>query len=147
MRRPGPKACSTRWSIERPYDALSAPTRHDLSAPLALDWLNTRSRASRLVKRGSCANHFRRRRPLELQRGMQRPSGSTLRHPICTFNLSRPGLSLLHLCVLAARYLRYFLYRFTLKSACALWPAKFSISQSLEQYSPISALASGVHLW
>jgi hypothetical protein len=39
------------------------------------------------------------------------------------------------------------LYRLTRRSACALWPAKFSIWHSREQYSPISALALGVHRW
>jgi hypothetical protein len=53
--------------------------RHDLSALGVLNPLNTRSRASRLAKHGSFANHFRRRPPLELKRGMQRPSGAALR--------------------------------------------------------------------
>jgi hypothetical protein len=47
--------------------------QHNLSAILALNPLNTRSRASRLAKHETSAIHFRRRPPLVLQRGMQRP--------------------------------------------------------------------------
>lgn len=35
---------------------------------------------------------------------------------------------------------------FTLKSACAWCPAKFSKAHNREQYSPIMALASGVFI-
>lgn len=38
-------------------------------------------------------------------------------------------------------------YRRTRRSACSLCPAKFSIAQSREQYSPIIAVASGLTSW
>ena len=65
MRRPGAQGLFSPLEYEGPYGATPA-TRHDLSALVALNPSHTRSRASRLAKRGSFANHFWRRIPLEL---------------------------------------------------------------------------------
>jgi hypothetical protein len=73
-----PRACSTRWNIERPCDAPSAHAARSIgpsrTQPVEPALKGVASRQAREL-----FDHFRRRHPLELQRGMQRPSASALR--------------------------------------------------------------------